>query len=442
MALVNLIAVDGRIAVGALDEAERLLERFMASHPNHPRAIRSLAKIRRLQGRAPEAAALLEGLLHRSRIENKHTSQPTGGLTAEDHDYLMERAECIARSRVRYIPGEELEPAADSEPAQKDFIGNPPVPSDMDPFTPLSVEKVPRKNVQNDPVDTSKDGEPFSSDEFDHDTTHPLFEDENVYADGVLEIPDRFDNSDVGISADDVEPDLLDDYLFDFEEAPTREELEADVQIEGPVDRRQRAYQHARELGIRYGWDLEGIELLTEVFERYWWSAAKRSMEREIEAGLVPGELHLALHTRDLWLNYPEFSMSLGRFRHVELSWPTAIRVARAFGPYPDIAEIERFLYETYEEWKESNELLRIYRSFYDYLVARLSFPSEIYGCSPIVRIGDDYDVWEDEYYSAVYAGLNTPEYQDLADYGLVLNEPADVIPRGCRFEVEMHDEQ
>jgi len=71
-----------------------------------------------------------------------------------------------------------------------------------------------------------------------------------------------------------------------------------EVRTGGGLGRWERARQVALDIARPHGWDRAGIELLAEVFDAQWWSAAKRSMERELAAGMTPEELRLALAAR------------------------------------------------------------------------------------------------------------------------------------------------
>ena len=75
----------------------------------------------------------------------------------------------------------------------------------------------------------------------------------------------------------------------EFEEAPDRTDWSREVRTDGRVSREVRARQEATQLGQEYAWNERGIELLAEVFERYFWSSTKASMRRELEKGMTPG---------------------------------------------------------------------------------------------------------------------------------------------------------
>jgi len=203
------------------------------------------------------------------------------------------------------------------------------------------------------------------------------------------ELDDWFDQGEGGSFSETSEFDWK-DLSFDaddFDEAPDRTEWSHEVRTGGRISRESRALQEAIQLAQEYAWDERGAELLAEVFERYFWSSAKASMRREIEGGMTPEELELALALRDFWRGRTEFSIDLGYRRsrgrlemntsraiyHV-LSWPAALRLIRMANSIPDQAEIEVFLDDLYCEWYSSNSLQRLYPSFRVYLYRWLDY--------------------------------------------------------------------
>ena len=219
----------------------------------------------------------------------------------------------------------------------------------------------------------------------------------------------------------------------EFEETPTREEL-SDVQAEGRLTRRQRARQQAIELGLRFGWDEEGIAVLTDVFERWWWSAAKRSMERELRAGLEPRELRGAIEVREVWASHPEFAMDFSRLmnheidRHTSmvyrnLSWPLALQLVRTVDGYADADYLDHLLCKHFDIWYTSPRLRRIYQAFATYLYFRFGLAEgQLHGWydwtfepDPSLRLEDD---------QTFEPGYSTREYRRLAILGLIPKGP------------------
>ena len=217
----------------------------------------------------------------------------------------------------------------------------------------------------------------------------------------------------------------------DFDEAAARAEL-VEVQAEGRLTRRQRARQHAIELGQVYGWDEDGIALLTEVFDRYWWSAAKTSMRRELQAGMEPEELRLALELRELWTSHIEFSTDFSRLVsysplqpansvYRSLSWPMALSLVRSTDGHADVECIEHFLCELFDEWYTHGSVRRRLQSFNTYLYFRLGMADQQL---------DDWHAWSFEPDDALglesdddyHPGYCTPEYQVLNRLGAIPN--------------------
>lgn len=219
-------------------------------------------------------------------------------------------------------------------------------------------------------------------------------------------------------SADSYEWDLLDDTLSEFDEAPPSGLSE--VTTEGSISRRDRAFQEALQLGLEHNWDRRGIELLADVFEHYSWSTAKIAMRRELEAGLRPEELDLALAARRVWAMYPEFSESFRGVPHPVLTWPVALRLVRSFRQYPDVSEIETILVLAYDEWTAQFQVKRIYGCFLDYVRVRFPSPDQDFFVSPGATLGERYAEHEDDFFAGAYAGFNTRVYNELEDYGLV----------------------
>ncbi|BBL73697.1 hypothetical protein [Methylomagnum ishizawai] len=150
-----------------------------------------------------------------------------------------------------------------------------------------------------------------------------------------------------------------------------------DVRSDSKLSKIERAHQIAIQVGLEYGWDEVGIQLLTKVFYRYWWSATQVSMRRELASGLVPIELDLAEQAREIWYQYPEFSEEyrwpgemIQKYRY--LPWPSALALIRSFGGYPEIEEVEKLLIDIYEHWRDCMLFMDKFPSFRFYLDYRL----------------------------------------------------------------------
>ncbi len=231
-------------------------------------------------------------------------------------------------------------------------------------------------------------------------------------------------------------------FAFDadeFEEAPTPEEL-VKVQSEGCLTRRQRARQEAIKLGLEFEWDEDGIAILTDVFDRHWWNSAKRSMRREMEAGLEPEELRLALEIREVWNSHPEFSTDFSGVDsnswlnaaspvYRTLSWPLALALVRSGDAYADAECMEHRLCELFDEWYTHRTVRRRLQSFNTYLYFRSGMADRelhewhAWSFEPESALG-----LEDE--DAYQPGYGTPALRVLNDLDLIPRRA--VTPRKC----------
>jgi hypothetical protein len=191
-------------------------------------------------------------------------------------------------------------------------------------------------------------------------------------ADGWEDFPDA-DND-----APEIE-DLLEDYdpsiVFeadDFDEAlqlPRGERVPTD----GLVGRDERAYQEAAKLATKYGWDEDGVQVMTEVFKRYFWSKAKTAMIAQLEAGMTPGQLRVALLARDVWAQSSEYHVSSSStefdlYVYPVMSWSMAVALGHELGDDAGEDDVLGFLDELLDEWRSSLGLLREFSSFYNYV--------------------------------------------------------------------------
>lgn len=219
---------------------------------------------------------------------------------------------------------------------------------------------------------------------------------------------------------------------FEFDEFPTCEDICNEVIASGHLTRRQRAEQIAIDLGLRYGWEAESIELLTDVFEQHGWSQCRVSMERELIAGMRPDELRLAIELRDFWQERSEFWTELPSLkrsskafaeasaRYHTLSWPLALALTRSFGGYPAPEEIEQFLDGLFDEWYlDSHQCIRV-RSFNQYLAYRLGRMRDCLADWPEWRFDatDDPRWTEDEHFEP---GFTVPIARTLNSFGVAI---------------------
>lgn len=413
-------------------------------------AMRKLLRRRASEGRLDDVVALLQKallLVENSNIHHLHAQtghQSTNDVVdfaKQDVDYVEEHASNIEAKREHYEYGSE-------ELSDKDRPDNADKQSELSHVSSLSTDSAhlsdlssdvieDKETASNDDVSTSRDEEPGlisddepETDEFEADTTD--FLDTVVNDPGIAQtITQNFDP--------------IDEYLYDFDETASREELSADIQTGGPIDRRTRAMQVASDLGAQFGWEGPEIELLADVFEKYGWNKTRKSIERQLRRGLLADELMLAVMTRDIWENYSEFSVNLDSYGYSYefLSWPMAVQIVRSFQSYPEPEEIEKFLIDAFYEWSSRQSLMSTYSSYFEYISNRLRFPDPIFLASPSASLDANFDPYEDDFFSGAYAGLNTPEYQDLVRYELIPDiwvDPFAIAIRSADKEIENTD--
>ncbi len=410
---------------GCLEQAATVLERHLVAHPGDLVALNGLGRVRLRQGRAREAARLFERVLglsgraaplDRTSLTSRATRPATAaGMGTSDPDAPQEQDLAAARRRARSIEAgrRDFDPATlEPEP------GAPGGPPAREPASGASGAEEERSATG--PTQASDWSEalppghlPPQGDEPDG-TEPPLPEEAD------LDLPAAPLLSPSGAEAApspclwdlDVDPPEFD------EDVETGADLGVDVG--GRVERGIRALQTAIELGRRYGWSRGGIELLARIFELHGWSACKRSMERELEAGLTPDELALAVEVRTLWAAHPEFSIAIGGYGYPVLSWPVALACARSFGDaYPDPAEIEALLCEAYDDWRAAPRLVQKFASFYGYLRYRLGMtPGSLSEPAWIGFDEDGGDGWTTWEY--LETGLESVHRTTLQDLGLI----------------------
>ena len=172
--------------------------------------------------------------------------------------------------------------------------------------------------------------------------------------------------------------------------------LTNEIETAGKLNRFEKAKQIATEVSQTYGWGKENISLLEQVFFENGWGMARVSIERELNEGLIPEELELALFIRQLWTENQQYWIS---FKHItsnqpgqesraaykNMSWAESIRIIRSFNNVPSEEELQLFIYQIYEDWYCNTTLQRQYKAFFNYLkyctsLGQLSLPgNEMY---------------------------------------------------------------
>lgn len=152
-----------------------------------------------------------------------------------------------------------------------------------------------------------------------------------------------------------------------------------EVETIGKLKRCEKAKQIATEVSQAYAWGKENISLLEHVFFENGWGMARVCIEKEINQGLIPEELELAVFVRQLWTENPQFWIS---FKHItsnrpgqetrasykKMSWAESLRIIRSFNTIPSEEELQLFIYQIYDDWYCSKALQREYKAFLKYV--------------------------------------------------------------------------
>lgn len=145
----------------------------------------------------------------------------------------------------------------------------------------------------------------------------------------------------------------------------------------------RRALEWAAALGRRYGWDVAGVNILAAVFVRYYSGASRQALVRQLDAGLTPEELSVALAAREVWEDCGNFHVSGYGHENWTLGWPLAVAVARELDADAGEDEIHEFLCEAHDCWRSSPGLLREYPDFRSYLAYSLGLTGHSVSAPP-----------------------------------------------------------
>jgi hypothetical protein len=482
------------LASGLQAAAADILLEYLSTNEADPAVLQTLARVWMLQGRAADAVPLLKQALklHRDRSQRggcpgSASLPPASGdaeLAAsvcrseidEDWEFITQNAAERGRGRRFYDPADEpfqlstasdlheqsepLTPGAATESSLQPLAG-PTRPSGTPSLdlpqpalafngaTQGSMPRLQGRDANREAAACGIGADPIQR-RFDFEFRDDPAEDEaqrqfEEMLDASLEtesLDEEAEDDVLDVEALEPEPEFTgsqepfgldwDELAFDaddFDEAPTREELVA-VQSEGHLTRLERARQQAVNLGLEFGWDEDGIDVLTEVFNRYWWSQCKESMRRELRAGLRPDELRLALDIREIWSYHPQFAMDFGRLNGLtllettsavyrNLSWPLALALVRSTDGYPDVDYIEHLLCDLFDEWYTHSHLRRRCKSFNLFLFFRLGLASQELQLWPQWTFEPD-DILGLEMDEDYQPGVCTPEFQALDQLGLI----------------------
>ena len=180
-----------------------------------------------------------------------------------------------------------------------------------------------------------------------------------------------------------IEKEFSYDGLYEFDELDDQENPEPhyinEIETTGKVNRFEKANQIAIEVIQTYNWGKENLLLLEKVFFESGWGMTRVSIERELNNGLNPEELKLALFIRQLWAENQQYWISFihitsnqpgqeSKAAYKTMSWSEALRIIRTFNDMPSEEDIQIFIYQLYDDWYCSATLQRQYKAFFKYL--------------------------------------------------------------------------
>lgn len=232
------------------------------------------------------------------------------------------------------------------------------------------------------------------------------------------------------------EPEELswDDYgdVDEFDMLAQRE-FEEEVQDDGKISRELRARQVAVEVIEKSNWDAEHLDLLQLIFIENGWSAARCSIEREIDKGIQPGELALARKIRRFWSGNEQYWITFHKIKfnstfqqtdatYKNMSWLESRRIINCFPSLPCIEEIYTFINETYDHWYNSTKLRRSFKAFFKYLKYRTSSMNRTLSSDYLFSFQDpiEADIGVDSY---SLCNSNSLVSQELMNLGFHLNQ-------------------
>ena len=423
--------VNRLVAAGLRKSAIEIIQEYLEKTPNDPVILNVLGRIYLLEQKPDQAVKYLQLSLKYSHSEINQKS-PTEAyelddLNVDDLAYIDDTA--TPSSDINVYTSKNIScTVVDPIPKQINRLATPntqlnsttPDQKDSDKPQPISSEALltDLKNADNKPSPIDNDlgkkrnfttdfTEPvhtnkvyYSSqpvDLFSTNATSIAFsenEQSDLFSDDEEISLDDYISDDFEIEAEEdaliiseiediiIEAEFSWDDLDEFDELDDQDPINISILTEGKLNRSERARQIATEIIKTYEWGKENLSLLQEVFMENGWAAARVSIEREINKGLLPEELQLALVIRQLWTDSQQYWISFihvtsnqdgqqTRAAYKNMSWPESLRIIRSFNNTPSEEEIQLFLDQIYDDWYCSAKLQRQYKAFIRYLKYR-----------------------------------------------------------------------
>jgi tetratricopeptide (TPR) repeat protein len=426
--------VNRLVAAGLRKSAIEIIQEYLEKTPNDSAILNALGRIYLLEQKPDQAVKYLQLSLKYSHSEINHKGSTEAydldDLTADDLAYIDDTATFSSDDTV-YTSKNTTSMEVDTIPKQITSLVTPnsqlnraiPDQKNSDKPRPISSEALltdlksadshpgsidndsgrKRNSIAdfNESVHTNKvDYSSRSGDLFTTNTTSIAFsenEQSDLFSDEEEISIDDYIHDDFETEGEEdafIIPEIEDvitetefswDDLDEFDELDEQDTIDTfayHILTEGKLNRSERARQIATEIVKTYEWGKENLPLLQQVFMENGWSAARVSIEREINKGLLPEELQLALVIRQLWTDNQQYWISFihvtsnqdgqqTRAAYKNMSWPESLRIIRSFNNTPSEEEIQLFLEQIYDDWYCSQKLQRQYKAFIRYLKYR-----------------------------------------------------------------------
>jgi hypothetical protein len=421
---------------GYPSQATDLLTDFLLETYGRPRGLQ-LSEPYDLSQKQPEEIVeiLRETLVAMADEESGKYKQKTvfhDDLDEDDLYLIDEIAQSLDRQCETYDLDEEIhdveKASSNSSSTSHNLATSPPFPELNDSLTGPQVKFLTKASAK-----ISEDGQEtevpsaeirFATSSIDEDQVDSILDDDLE----LLEKEEFDDDSTLCSGEEEADDEISDEDYEEDEFCDERDELN-DVAYEGKLSREERAYQIAIEVGLSYGWEKEGIDVLHEIFVENGWGQARIAMERELADGTSEEEIRLAKELKEMWADRADFWMAFFQSRKDSsdytypggrvLSWRMALSLVRLFPNGADISEIEFFLENEYSKWLSRPRRRALHNSFLGYLFQFVKTEENIPGFSPhfnsycedVVRVNERRDLMLD---------LGTPMYAKLSRLGLV----------------------
>lgn len=403
------------LVAGRAVQAELLAELYARRHPEEASALRQAGQ-QEMARREPQVAAILFRASLAALRAERAPAVTSNELEADEYSYYLEEAERLqARRRV-------FDPLSDDELQGLSGQAKPPRAIGGAAETPPDAQR------PDNPIGPGSDALDIVS--LDELVDLEMADEDSDYVGVTTDHYDLFEEVDDRLVTssswqlrrqDDYDAGLFEDDLYEVDEAPTREELQDLVAVDGVIPRHRRARQAAVEVAAEHDLGPDGLELLAEIFERHGWASSRRAVERELALGCTPEELRCAHDLRCTWEESAEYGIAAVGYNHPFLAWPLALQIVRAFRGYPDLDEMVEFLDEALTEWKSHHATGREqyqrleYPAFRDYVRAKVDCSLSSEFCSPMQALGDPIDDGD----STLPAGGASTRDRQLADLGV-----------------------